>query len=327
MLLSIIVPVYNTSDYLEGCVRSIVANDCTGCEIILVDDGSTDGQSPQLCDRLAASYPNLIRVIHQENHGLGGARNTGLEAARGEYLFFPDSDDTITPDALSVIKKALAETGAEIVAFNLCSDDGNGHHTPVQANYCQPQGVFRASDHPEFLLSLPSAPIRVWKRSLFLTSGIRYPSRVWYEDIRTTVKLFALAQSIVALPEYLYLYLQRPESIMRSSNLDRNREILDAFQDLLPWFEAQGLWALYRDVLCRLCIDHAYIAASVRVLRAEPHHPLLAQFRAYLRERFPDYKKNPYLSQLPNARKLAFHLLELRQYRLLRLLFRLQGKA
>ena len=63
MLLSIIVPVYNTSDYLEGCVRSIVANDCTGCEIILVDDGSTDGQSPQLCDRLAASYPNLIRVI------------------------------------------------------------------------------------------------------------------------------------------------------------------------------------------------------------------------------------------------------------------------
>lgn len=326
MLLSIIVPVYNTSRYLEGCVRSILTNDCTDCEILLIDDGSTDGICPQLCDRLASEAPELIRVIHQKNQGLGGARNTGLEAACGEYLFFPDSDDTVTSDALSLIKAAIAKNHPDVVAFDFFSDDGEGHHTPMNACAFHEDAPFAPKDRPEFLLSLPSAWSRVWKRSLFLNTGIRYPSRVWYEDLRTTVKLFALASSVVTLPEHLYLYLQRPGSIMRSSNLDRNREILEAFEDLLPWFHAQGLWALYRDVLCRLCIDHAYLAASVRVLRGNPHHPLLAQFQAYLKEKFPDYRKNPFLPQLPRAKKLVFRLLEGRHYATLRFLFRLQGR-
>ena len=326
MVLSVVIPVYNTASYLEGCLSSVLAGDCTDCEILLIDDGSTDGVSPGLCDRLSAAHPSLVQVIHQENRGLGGARNTGLEAARGEYVFFPDSDDTITPDALALIKQAIAKTGAEVIAFNLYSDDGAGHHTPVQANHCQPQEVFRASERPDFLLSLPSAWSRVWKRSLFLDTGIRFPSRVWYEDIRTTVKLFALAQSIVTLPNHLYLYLQRPGSIMRSSNVDRNREILDAFDDLLPWFKAHGLWDTYRDALCRLCIDHVYIAASVRVLQADPHHPLLAQFRVYLETQFPDYQKNVYLSQLPKIKKLVFSLLEGQHYVLLKWLFRIRGQ-
>ena len=282
--------------------------------------------SPGLCDRLSAAHPGLVTVIHQENRGLGGARNTGLEAARGEYLFFPDSDDTITPDALALIKRAIAKTGAEIIAFNLYSDDGEGHHTPVQANYFQTQEIFRASERSEFLLSLPSAWSRVWKRSLFLDTGIRYPSRVWYEDLRTTVKLFALAQSIVTLPDHLYLYLQRPGSIMRSSNLERNREILEAFEDLLSWFKAGGLWDTYRDVLCRLCIDHVYLAASLRVLQADPHHPLLAQFRSYLETQFPEYQENMYLSQLSKMKKLVFYLLEGRHYRLLQMLFRVKNR-
>ena len=84
MRLSIIIPVYNVQEYLQGCIDSVLANDTTDCEIILVDDGCTDGVCPRICDENAAAHPDLIRVIHQENQGLGGARNTGLEAARGE---------------------------------------------------------------------------------------------------------------------------------------------------------------------------------------------------------------------------------------------------
>ena len=97
MLLTIVIPVYNTAAYLEACVQSVLSGDHQDCEILLVDDGSTDGVCPALCDRLAAQHPALIRVIHQENKGQGGARNTGLEAAAGTYLFFLDSDDTIVP--------------------------------------------------------------------------------------------------------------------------------------------------------------------------------------------------------------------------------------
>lgn len=324
MTLSIVIPVYNTSEYLEACVDSILACDCTDCEIILVDDGSTDGICPDLCDRIAAKHPELIRVIHQENRGLGGARNTGLEAAKGDYIFFPDSDDKVTPNALDVIKSAIRKTGADIIAFNFYADDGMGHHTPIDVNYFVKNEPFRISEHPDYLLSLPTAVSRAWKRSLFIRSGIRYPSRVWYEDLRTSLKLMILADSIYTLSEPLYLYLQRPGSIMRSSNVERNREIIDAFDDLLLWFREQGLDDAYRDILCQLCIDHVYLSASVRVLQADAKHPLLEAFRQYLKDHFPDYRKNPYISQLSTLRRLTFQLLEGKHYKLLGLLFRIK---
>ena len=87
MRFSVVIPVYNVASYLTGCVSSVLNSTETDYEIILVDDGSTDGRSGPLCDTLAARCPNRIRVIHQKNLGLGGARNTGLEAAQGEYLF------------------------------------------------------------------------------------------------------------------------------------------------------------------------------------------------------------------------------------------------
>lgn len=325
MLLSIVIPVYNTKEYLESCLNSILACDCADCEILLIDDGSTDGVCPALCDRLAAEHSPLVQVIHQENKGLGGARNTGLEAACGEYVFFPDSDDTVEPETLTVLKNTIRETNADIISFNFSSDDGEGHLTPMEANYFHSEVPFRLLDRPEFLLSMPSAWSRVWRRSLFLDSAIRYPSRVWYEDIRTSMKLFCLAKSIVTIPNHLYRYLQRPGSIMHSSNVGRNREIIEALDDLLSWYEENGLLESYRDILCRLCIDHLYVAASVRVALADPHHPLLGEFASYLQTHFPDYRSNPYLNQIPTLRKLAFRLLEKKRYKTLRLLFRIKG--
>ncbi|MCI6729167.1 MAG: glycosyltransferase family 2 protein [Candidatus Faecousia sp.] len=322
MVLSIIIPVFNTFQYLEGCVLSILANDCTDCEILLIDDGSTDGRSPQLCDRLASEAGGLIRVIHQENQGQGGARNTGLEAARGEYLFFVDSDDTITSEALSVIRRAIKETHADVIAFDFYSDDGEGHHTPMNASAFHESTPFSPTERPEFLLSLPSPWSRVWKRSLFLDGNIRYPARVWYEDLRATVKLLAIARSIVALPDHLYLYLQRPGSTMHSSSLERNREIIVAFDDIVDWFTKNGLLNSYRDLLCRLAIDHLLLAASVRVAKIDPRSLLLLEFSSYMNEHFPDYRKNPYLSSLSKPKRLALFLVDHHQYRLLQFLFR-----
>ncbi len=326
MLLSVIIPVYNTKEYLEGCVRSVLACDCDDCEIILVDDGATDGVCPQLCDTLAEEAPGLVRVIHQENQGLGGARNTGLEAARGEYVFFLDSDDRITPNALSVMKNAIQKGKPDVITFNFFSDDGDGHHTPMDANAFLEEAPFIAKDKPEFLLSLPGATFRVWKKELFLSSGIRFPSRVWYEDLRTTTKLLTRAESIVSLPDHLYLYLQRPGSIMRSSNVERNREIIDAFEDLILWFKEQHLWEAYRDILCRLCIDHLYLAASVRVAMADPTHCLLKELADYTHIHFPDYQKNPYVAQLKPLHKVALKLLEGKLYRILGWLFRCKAR-
>jgi hypothetical protein len=179
---------------------------------------------------------------------------------------------------------------------------------------------------PELLLALPNAWCRVVRRSLFQSSGIRFPSQVWYEDIRTTMKLFALAGSIVVLPDTWYFYVQREGSITRNANVARNREIIDAFEDLLGWYRQQGFFDQYQTQLERLCIDHVYLAASVRVLRVDPKHPLLKEFRQYVLHSFPNYRKNPLLGQLPKSKYLAYKLLEKRQYRLLKLLFQLKDR-
>lgn len=325
MLFSIVIPVYNVAEYLPGCVDSVLKNNCRDCEIILVDDGATDGVCPGLCDEYAARFPQLIRVIHQENRGLGGARNTGLEAARGEYLLFLDSDDTLVPGALAVLREAVAKTHADIISFQAHSDRGDGRLTPIRLHSTPHGSTFRLRERPDFLLSLPSAWSRLWKRRLFLDSGIRYPSRVWYEDIRTSLKLFALAGTIHTLDDSLYRYLQRPGSIMNSAGLSRSREILDAFDDLLAWFRTQGLYETYRDQLTRLAVDHVLLAATVRVARQDPAHPLLAEFPAYMAEHFPDYMACPLLSNLPWLHKLLLPLVRGRHYRIIRLLFRIKG--
>lgn len=325
MKLSIIIPVYNVADYLRGCIDSVLANDCTDCQIILVDDGATDGICPGICDEYAAAHPDLIRVIHQPNKGLGGARNTGIAAAQGEYLFFVDSDDTIIPDALDILRRAIDSTHSDIYSFPYTAHDEQGNESHLATSIVL-KGVFTLREHPEFLLSLPVAGARIWKKSLFDKTCIRFPEKAWYEDIRTSMKLFALAESIETLETPVYRYLQRQGSIMHSANLARNREILDAFEDLLRWFRGAGLYETYRRELERLAVDHILLAATVRVARADPRHPLLAEFRSYMEEYFPDYRENPYLSGLPKLHKLLVFLIERRQYGVVKLLFRLKDR-
>ena len=324
MRFSLIVPVYNVEEYLQGCIDSILSNDCSDCEVILVDDGSTDGASPAICDKNAQQHPELIRVIHQENQGLGGARNTGLEAAKGEYVLFIDSDDTIEPHTLEVLEQQINQSHADVYSFQLYTHDGSGKKDRIEVSPIY-EGSFMLAEHPEFLFSLPAAWARLWRRDLFINTGIRYPSRVWYEDIRTTAKLFVVASSIVTLPNALYNYLARPGSIMRSADVKRSREILDAFDDILQWFADKGMTERYADELCRLAIDHIQLAAVVRVIRQDPHSPLVAEFQSYMHKHFGDWRNNPYMQTLPRKHKLLLKLMAKKHYVLISVLFKVFG--
>jgi glycosyltransferase involved in cell wall biosynthesis len=114
-LISVIIPVYKVEAYLTVCVESVLAQTYEQLEIILVDDGSPDN-CPKICDEFAAR-DSRIRVIHKENGGLSSARNAGIDAARGEYLAFLDSDDLWTPVFLERLCRAAQETGAD---FAVC---------------------------------------------------------------------------------------------------------------------------------------------------------------------------------------------------------------
>ena len=123
--ISIVIPVYNTEEYLTRCVSSLTGQTHANLEICLVDDGSTDG-SGGLCDELADKDPR-IRVLHKENEGQGVARNAGIRMAEGEFVAFLDSDDYWDPDGCRKILERLRETGADLCAFGYCKEDENGN--------------------------------------------------------------------------------------------------------------------------------------------------------------------------------------------------------
>lgn len=327
MRFSIVIPVYNVEEFLPECMASILANDCSDCEIILVDDGSTDGVSPALCDSYAQAHPDLVRVIHQPNGGPGSARNTGLEAARGEYIFFVDSDDTIAPESLAVLSRAVEQTHADIYTFQMAAYQLGGPKRPmiIAAPTEHPVSLL---ERPELLLSMPAIWARIWRRDLFLNLSIRFPQRSWVgEDLRTVPKLLAVASRIVVLPEVLYFYLQRPGSLMRTEHLERNRDVIRAFEDLVDWFQKHGLLYLYRNELCYMAVDHLLLASTVRVARANPRSTLLREFPQFMKKQFPDYRSNPYVCAMSRSRKLALWLVEHRCYWLLRVIFELKDRG
>lgn len=326
-MISVIVPVYNTVQYLRKCVASLLEDAAVQYEILLIDDGSTDQISGELCDVLAAEHPDVIRVIHQKNKGLGGARNTGIQEARGDFLFFVDSDDTVVPGTINKLQ-GLTERypDVDIFSFGFLTEDENGIHPYEKERPFTAETPFTLLERPEYLLLLPSACCRIWRRSLFIENEIWFPERVWYEDIRTVTKLFPLAKEILWIPETLYVYYQRAGSIMNSANLDRNREIIEAFDDLLGWYRDHGLFDVYAKTLERLLVEQLYLAGSVRVLRGDPKHPLLKALAEYTAAQFPHYRKADY-RDLPKARRLAYTLLNLRQYRLIGWLFKMRKGA
>ena len=115
-MISVIIPVYNVEDYLAECIDSVLGQSYTDYEIILVDDGATDS-SGRMCDEYARK-DSRIRVIHQENGGLSAARNTGLRAAWGKYIYFLDSDDYIAPSALEHLAALAEKEQADVVFFD-----------------------------------------------------------------------------------------------------------------------------------------------------------------------------------------------------------------
>ena len=164
------------------------------------------------------------------------------------------------------------------------------------------------------------------KVTVVIDHQIQYPSRVWYEDIRTTEKLFVCADSIVSIPQCFYYYLVRENSITHNKNVARNREIIDAFDDLIAWFKKNGYYEQYYEELCRLAVEHIYVVGSVRVLRIDDKSPLLKEFANYMKKNFPDYKKNKRLDSMSRNQKMVLGLLNHKQYHLVRRMFEIKDR-
>ncbi len=324
MKLSIVIPVYNTREYLAACLGSVLDPDAEDYEIVIVNDGSTD-DSGQLAAEYVGRFPERIRLITTENGGLGAARNVGLEAAQGDFVFFLDSDDALSPGALPEMLEALTPE-RDIVIFDFLSVDQSGR-VLERLPRCARTGALSLKEYPQLIREYPSGCNKLCRRSLFLDSGIRFPGRVWYEDLRTMPKLYPLTDRIWSTGKAWYRYLVRPGSITKGAALERNLEIIDAVDDLLGYYRAQGLYEQYADELEYVAFYNLFLTASVRVCLGDPDSPVLPALRKAWTTRFPDFRHSGWYRSLPKKYLLLTKLLFAGQYRAVAALMRLREKS
>lgn len=212
MLVSIIVPVYNTADYLRECVDSILNQTYMNIELLLVDDGSTDG-SAELCDELAMS-DSRIKVIHKANGGSADARNYGLDAARGDYVLFVDSDDYYIDSSLIECLVALASGGAyDVVCFNYTRGENNAPAIKFNQKCCDDiDEIIRANAYTS------SACLKLIKAELLTSEKIRFVKGQRSEDILFCGRILEAAKSISFLNDVAYFYRVRSGSNTDSIN-------------------------------------------------------------------------------------------------------------
>ena len=215
-LVSVIVPVYNVKPYLPVCLDSLLGQTYGNLEILVVDDGSTDG-SGSVCDAYG-ERDSRIRVIHQENRGLSGARNTALGVARGEYLTYVDSDDFVHPRMVECLLDAALRSRADVVKclFRRVGED----ETSLDLSLA-PESQSKLLLTPEEMLrrilldgwrgTVWGALCR-WER----ISDLRFEEGKTYEDILYACALYDRAESVVLLDLPLYAYRQRSGSIISS---------------------------------------------------------------------------------------------------------------
>lgn len=227
MMLSIIVPIYNVKLYLEECIDSLVSQDYRDCEIIMVDDGSTDG-SGEICDQLLKKDSRL-KVIHQSNEGLSSARNTGLLYATGKYISFIDSDDLVSSNMFTSLIDAIEKNNADVAICNF--EVFNRLHRYNGTRYFDEVIEYSYENQVKFYgASLDSSCNRVYKAEPIRRLGLQFEhkSKVAQEDYWFLLRLFTHITRIVTVSECHYKYRERGSSITKShSDGDITKRCID----------------------------------------------------------------------------------------------------
>ena len=307
--ISIIVPVYNVEKYIDKCLNSLVNQTLKNIEIIVVNDGSPDN-SQKIIDKYVKKYPTLIKSYIKENGGQGSARNYGLEKSNGEYIMYVDSDDYIEPNMAELMyTKAKKEFSDIVVCGNYVVDEENRIIKEERSH-----DFDKSLKKENFLFGKMAVWNKIYKRNLLIDNNLTFRSKLWYEDLDFTIKVFSLTDKISYVDDLLYNYLLRDGSTMNNSNAKRNLELCDAFDSAIDFLKKNKLNKKMHSEIEFLCIYHMYICGITRVININCNNKLKNQiidkFKKYMIVNFPEYRKNKYIKQLDFNKKLIYFLIK-----------------
>lgn len=241
-LVSVIVPVYNVRPYIEEALDSLASQTYGRLEVLLVDDGSTDG-SGEVCDRYA-SQDSRFRVIHQENQGLSAARNAGLDRMTGEFVAFLDPDDAFHPDMIRRLLEAMLREKADIAVCGCRTIPSAGIR---KRNRLQGQADSKADrilDYGEALSELADGKLgqAVWNKLYVraLWGDLRFPAGHVFEEIDTTFRVIDRVRVCCVVDDALVFHRVRPGSITKNPTVASVEDWLRASEHSMAYMQAHS---------------------------------------------------------------------------------------
>lgn len=312
MKVSVIVPVYNVEKYLAKCLDSLVNQDFSDYEIIIVNDGSPDN-SKEIIDKYTKKY-SFIKSFTKENGGLSSARNYGIEKASGDYLAFVDSDDYVEKNFLKELYEKITKEKSDIAVceFSYLYEDGRTVRSYSNLNYTD-------DSLKKYLLTPPMAPIRMCKKDLF--KKLQFKEGIYYEDLELCPKLVKFAKKVSFVDLSLYNYLMRNSSIMHQKEF--NKKLYDIYTVLDSNYDY--LYKDYPEEIEYMFIIHLLRSASLRFLDYKEGRGEISKIVKIMKERFPNWKNNLYFKKSGKKIKIISYLAYYKQIMLLKIIKKIKG--
>lgn len=281
MLVSLIIPVFNVSDYLPNLMETVLSQTHRELEIILVDDGSPD-HSGEICDGYAAQ-DGRVRVIHTANSGVANARNTGIDASAGDYIAFADGDDYLENDYIEYLLRLCTDNDADMSCCAWNTDDGSrirkcSYRRREPGVYKGKHEAMRALLTTRLMSS--SAWGKMFKRKLF--DGVRFPEGSnYYEDDATMYRLASNADSAAVGGEAKYNYRLRDDSMIHRSFNENNLKMIEVFEARCAFIEDEyPELSVYARSDILMAVNHCVIKMCDEKLY---HHPCIGGLKSYYR--------------------------------------------
>lgn len=290
-LISIIVPVYKVEPYLKRCVQSILAQTYPHWELILVDDGSPD-RCPQMCDEFAAQ-DHRISVIHKANGGLSDARNHGLDASKGDYIFFVDSDDYIHSKTIEAMTGLSIGNNADIVQCSYIRGEEDCFPEIKESSKvsCFDKHAIFSSPKQRPILCAKLYKSHLWR-------NLRMPVGITHEDEATTWKLYYRSNRVIATDTPYYYYYKNPQGIMGSEDRRYNPILEDIYNARIAYFKKHDEEQLATLSCWQFCLPLMYLYLRGNLTLEEERH-ILHLLRT-------NVKQFVHCSKVPFTHRLAF---------------------
>lgn len=325
MKISVIVPVYNVENYLVKCLESLVIQSYQDIEILVVNDGSTDG-SEQIIREYTRKYPDKIKSFNKKNGGLSDARNFGIDHASGAYIGFVDSDDYVTADMFGEMVRLAEKHDVKMVICNIQKVDQNGRITQKLTQLPgMPEKIELEDKFSVFSDISYFACNKIFRKDLFEEK--RFKKGAHFEDIQLIPQLLLECKAVAQTQQFHYQYLERTDSITKT-HTERGLDILQAIKDVEICFSGSHYAQRHPELKNFQIFEgvYSFLAYLAFVKNKELFYRMSQELQDFVRERdiklkdillYNRFDKN-YLLSLPVKKKIFYLLFFTGQKKLIR---------